>query len=120
MLKRIQQKLSKQLKQIQEQISPMSPSLPSSNNQFGFDLLRQFDIRCIRTEHEHEHEQGAVQATRGYGRATGQAGCALRPTSGPGATNLVTGVADANSDSTPVVFITGNVPSHLLGKTPCW
>ena len=99
-------------------ISASWPSFPDGAKLEIFDLLRQFDIRCIRTEHE--HEQGAVQATRGYGRATGQAGCALRPTSGPGATNLVTGVADANSDSTPVVFITGNVPSHLLGKTPCW
>jgi len=56
-----------------------------------------------------------VHAAQGYARATGRVGVCLA-TSGPGATNLVTGIADANSDSTPIVAITGNVPSHLLGK----
>jgi acetolactate synthase-1/2/3 large subunit len=84
---------------------------PGGANLEIFDVLHQFDIRCIRTE----HEQGAVHAAQGYARATGRVGVCLA-TSGPGATNLVTGIADANSDSTPIVAITGNVPSHLLGK----
>ncbi len=84
---------------------------PGGANLEIFDVLREFDIRCIRTE----HEQGAVHAAQGYARVTGKAGVCLA-TSGPGATNLVTGIADANSDSTPIVAITGNVPSHLLGK----
>lgn len=62
-----------------------------------------------------EHEQGAAHAAQGYARASGRVGVCLA-TSGPGATNLVTGIADANSDSTPIVAITGNVPSPLLGK----
>lgn len=60
------------------------------------------------------HEQGAVHAAQGYARATGQVGVALA-TSGPGATNLVTGLADALIDSTPIVCITGQVFAHLLG-----
>ena len=84
---------------------------PGGANLEIFDVLREFGIRCIRTE----HEQGAVHAAQGYARATGRVGVCLA-TSGPGATNLVTGIADANSDSTPLLAITGNVPSHLLGK----
>ncbi|EAQ96312.1 biosynthetic-type acetolactate synthase large subunit [Congregibacter litoralis] len=84
---------------------------PGGANLEIFDVLPQFGIRCIRTE----HEQGAVHAAQGYARVTGRPGVCLA-TSGPGATNLVTGIADANSDSTPLVAITGNVPSHLLGK----
>jgi acetolactate synthase-1/2/3 large subunit len=84
---------------------------PGGANLEIFDVLREYDILCIRTE----HEQGAVHAAQGYARATGKVGVCLA-TSGPGATNLVTGIADANSDSTPIVAITGNVPSHLLGK----
>lgn len=60
------------------------------------------------------HEQGAVHAAQGYARATGGVGVALA-TSGPGATNLVTGLADALIDSTPIVCITGQVFAHLLG-----
>lgn len=84
---------------------------PGGANLEIFDVLREFDIRCIRTE----HEQGAVHAAQGYARASGRVGVCLA-TSGPGATNLVTGIADACSDSTPIVCITGNVPSRLLGK----
>jgi acetolactate synthase-1/2/3 large subunit len=84
---------------------------PGGANLEIFDVLREFDIRCIRTE----HEQGAAHAAEGYARATGRVGVCLA-TSGPGATNLVTGIGDAHSDSTPIVAITGNVPSHLLGK----
>ncbi len=61
------------------------------------------------------HEQGAVHAAQGFARASGRVGVAIA-TSGPGATNLVTGLADAQIDSTPVVCITGQVPRHLLGS----
>ncbi len=60
------------------------------------------------------HEQGAVHAAQGYARVSGEVGVALA-TSGPGATNLVTGLADALIDSTPIVCITGQVFAHLLG-----
>lgn len=76
-----------------------------------FDVLNTSGIKCIRVE----HEQGAVHAAQGYARATGKVGVCLA-TSGPGATNLVTGIADANSDSIPIVAITGNVPTPLLGR----
>ncbi|MFZ9673630.1 MAG: biosynthetic-type acetolactate synthase large subunit [Flavobacteriaceae bacterium] len=61
------------------------------------------------------HEQGAAHAAQGYARATGKVGVAVA-TSGPGATNLVTGIADAQIDSTPLVCITGQVGRHLLGS----
>ncbi len=61
------------------------------------------------------HEQGATHAAQGYARVTGKVGVAMA-TSGPGATNLVTGIADAQIDSTPLVCITGQVGSHLLGS----
>ena len=60
------------------------------------------------------HEQGATHAAQGYARVSGRVGVAL-VTSGPGATNTITGVADAMLDSTPIVVITGQVPSPLLG-----
>lgn len=60
------------------------------------------------------HEQGAIHAAQGYARATGKVGVCIA-TSGPGATNLITGIADAQIDSTPIVCITGQVASHLLG-----
>ncbi|MBG6188722.1 biosynthetic-type acetolactate synthase large subunit [Flavobacterium sp. CAN_S2] len=61
------------------------------------------------------HEQGATHAAQGFARATGKVGVAIA-TSGPGATNLVTGIADAQIDSTPMVCITGQVGKHLLGS----
>ena len=61
------------------------------------------------------HEQGATHAAQGYARVTGRVGVAIA-TSGPGATNLVTGIADAQIDSTPLVCITGQVSKHLLGS----
>ena len=61
------------------------------------------------------HEQGATHAAQGFARTSGKVGVALA-TSGPGATNLVTGIADAQIDSTPIVCITGQVASHLLGS----
>ena len=60
------------------------------------------------------HEQGAVHAAQGYARVTGRPGVVI-VTSGPGATNVVTGVSDAMVDSTPLVVITGQVDSHFLG-----
>jgi len=60
------------------------------------------------------HEQGATHAAQGYARISGKVGVAMA-TSGPGATNLITGIADAQIDSTPMVCITGQVASHLLG-----
>jgi len=61
------------------------------------------------------HEQGAAHAAQGYARISGRVGVAMA-TSGPGATNLITGIADAQIDSTPMVCITGQVASHLLGS----
>ena len=60
------------------------------------------------------HEQGAVHAAQGYARVTGEVGVCIA-TSGPGATNLITGIADAMIDSTPIVCITGQASKHLLG-----
>ena len=60
------------------------------------------------------HEQGAAHAAQGFARISGRVGVAIA-TSGPGATNLITGIADAQIDSTPLVCITGQVPSNLLG-----
>ena len=61
------------------------------------------------------HEQGAIHAAQGFARVSGKVGVAIA-TSGPGATNLITGITDAQIDSTPVVCITGQVGSHLLGS----
>ncbi|MEM6814830.1 MAG: biosynthetic-type acetolactate synthase large subunit [Bacteroidota bacterium] len=61
------------------------------------------------------HEQGAIHAAQGYARASGKVGVCFA-TSGPGATNLITGITDAMIDSTPLVCITGQVASHLLGS----
>jgi acetolactate synthase-1/2/3 large subunit len=61
------------------------------------------------------HEQGAAHAAEGYARSTGKVGCLL-VTSGPGATNAVTGLADALMDSIPIVCLTGQVPTHLIGN----
>jgi acetolactate synthase-1/2/3 large subunit len=61
------------------------------------------------------HEQGGAFAAGGFARASGKCGVAIA-TSGPGATNLVTGVADAFMDSVPIILITGQVPRHMIGK----
>lgn len=78
-----------------------------------YDELYKYDskIRHILTS----HEQGAAHAADGYARSTGKVGVCIA-TSGPGATNLVTGIATAYMDSIPMVAITGNVPVALLGK----
>jgi acetolactate synthase I/II/III large subunit len=75
-----------------------------------YDALEGSGIRHVLTR----HEQGAVFAAEGYARVTGNVGVALA-TSGPGATNLVTGIADAKMDSVPLVCITGQVRSALIG-----
>src|SRR2546428_3100889 len=75
-----------------------------------YDALDGSGVRHILTR----HEQGAVFAAEGYARATGKVGVAIA-TSGPGATNLVTGIADAKMDSVPLVCITGQVRTALIG-----
>lgn len=77
-----------------------------------YDALYDFEdqLKHVLTR----HEQGAIHAAQGYARSTGRVGVCLA-TSGPGATNLITGIADAQIDSTPLVCITGQVHSHLLG-----
>ncbi|MFQ5841083.1 MAG: biosynthetic-type acetolactate synthase large subunit [Thermodesulfobacteriota bacterium] len=76
-----------------------------------FDCLHRDDIRMILTR----HEQGAVHAADGYARASGKVGVCVS-TSGPGATNLVTGIATANMDSVPIIAITGQVPVDMIGN----
>jgi acetolactate synthase-1/2/3 large subunit len=77
-----------------------------------FDALYQNSdrIRLVDTR----HEQGAIHMAEGYAKATGRVGVCIA-TSGPGATNIVTGLTDAYMDSVPLVAITGQVPSHLIG-----
>jgi len=76
-----------------------------------YDAMLDYPIRHVLVR----HEQGAAHAADGYARASGKVGVAIA-TSGPGATNLVTGIATAMLDSIPVVFITGQVPSTVLGS----
>lgn len=77
-----------------------------------FDVLhQQEDVEVVLTR----HEQGAVHMAEGYAKATGRAGVAL-VTSGPGMTNIVTGLADAMMDSVPLVAFTGQVPTNLIGN----
>ena len=76
----------------------------------AYDALRKFPIRHILVR----HEQGAAHMADGYARASGRVGVAIA-TSGPGATNLVTGIANAMMDSVPIVCITGQVGSKVLG-----
>jgi acetolactate synthase-1/2/3 large subunit len=74
-------------------------------------IFKQNSIRHILVR----HEQGAVHAAEGYSRSTGKVGVVL-VTSGPGATNTVTGLTDALMDSVPVVCLTGQVPTHMIGN----
>ncbi len=74
-------------------------------------LFQQDKVRHVLVR----HEQGAVHAAEGYARSTGKVGTVL-VTSGPGATNAVTGLTDALCDSVPLVVITGQVPTHLIGN----
>ena len=87
---------------------------------FGFPGGATIDIHdsLVKTDIRHylvRHEQGAVHAADGYARVTGKVGVCL-VTSGPGATNAVTGVATAYMDSIPMVIISGQVPTHLIGN----
>ena len=85
---------------------PGGAVLPIYDAMFQQDKLQHILVR---------HEQGAVHAAEGYARSTGKVGCVL-VTSGPGATNAVTGLTDALMDSIPIVCITGQVPTHLIGN----
>ncbi len=87
---------------------------------FGFPGGAVIDIydELVKTDIQHilvRHEQGAVHAADGYARASGKVGVCL-VTSGPGATNTVTGIASAYMDSIPIVVISGQVPTHLIGN----
>ncbi len=85
---------------------PGGAIMPIYDALYGYrDQLRHILVR---------HEQGATHAAQGYARVTGKPGVVFA-TSGPGATNLITGIADAQIDSTPLVCITGQVAQHLLG-----
>jgi acetolactate synthase-1/2/3 large subunit len=84
---------------------------PGGANLPIYDALRKFPVRHILVR----HEQGAAHMADGYARASGKVGVAMA-TSGPGATNLVTGIATAMMDSVPIVCITGQVSSKLLGS----
>ena len=75
------------------------------------EIIQQDEVQHILVR----HEQGAGHAAEGYARSTGKVGVAL-VTSGPGATNMVTPLADALMDSIPIVCITGQVPTHLIGN----
>src|SRR5258708_28969517 len=75
------------------------------------ELFQQDKVKHILVR----HEQGAGHAAEGYARSTGKAGVVL-VTSGPGATNMVTALTDALMDSIPVVCLTGQVPTHLIGN----
>lgn len=83
----------------------------------GGNVLYIYDAMVDNPEFKHiltRHEQGAIHAADGYARATGKVGVCIA-TSGPGATNLVTGIATAYMDSVPLVVITGNVPTTVMG-----
>src|ERR1700724_2714088 len=85
---------------------PGGAVLPIYDAMFSQDKVKHILVR---------HEQGAVHAAEGYARSTGKVGCVL-VTSGPGATNAVTGLTNALMDSTPLVCLTGQVPTHLIGN----
>src|SRR6202048_2426061 len=85
---------------------PGGAVLPIYDSLFKQNRLRHILVR---------HEQAAVHAAEGYARSTGKVGVVL-VTSGPGATNAVTGLVDALMDSIPVVCLTGQVPTHLIGN----
>ena len=85
---------------------PGGAVLPIYDALFGQDKVQHILVR---------HEQGAVHAAEGYARSTGKVGTVL-VTSGPGATNAVTGLTDALCDSIPLVVLTGQVPTHLIGN----
>ncbi|HES76797.1 MAG TPA: acetolactate synthase 3 large subunit, partial [bacterium] len=84
----------------------------------GGAVLHIYDALFAQEQVKHvlvRHEQGATHMADGYARATGKVGVVL-VTSGPGATNAVTGIATANMDSIPMVVFTGQVPTHMIGN----
>jgi len=84
----------------------------------GGAIMEVYDVLYSESSLRHilmRHEQAAAHAAEGYARASGEVGVCIA-TSGPGATNLVTGIADAHLDSTPIVALTGQVPTHLIGN----
>jgi acetolactate synthase-1/2/3 large subunit len=83
---------------------------PGGANMPIYDAMLDYPVHHVLVR----HEQGAAHMADGYARASGKVGVAMA-TSGPGATNLVTGIATAMMDSSPVVFITGQVAAHLIG-----
>ncbi len=83
---------------------------PGGANMPIYDAMLNYPVHHVLVR----HEQGAAHMADGYARASGRVGAAMA-TSGPGATNLVTGIATAMMDSVPVVFITGQVAAHLIG-----
>ena len=83
---------------------------PRRREPLTYDALYDAGIRHVQCR----HEQGAGHAAEGYAKASGKVGVALA-TSGPGATNLVTAIADASMDSVPTVFLTGQVRTELIG-----
>jgi acetolactate synthase-1/2/3 large subunit len=83
---------------------------PGGANMPIYDAMLNYPVHHVLVR----HEQGAAHMADGYARASGKVGVAMA-TSGPGATNLVTGIATAMMDSSPVVFITGQVAAHLIG-----
>jgi len=84
--------------------------LPGGSIMPVYDVMLNYPVRHVLVK----HEQGAAHMADGYARASGKVGVAMA-TSGPGATNLVTGIATAMLDSSPIVCITGQVPAHLVG-----
>ncbi len=84
--------------------------IPGGANMPIYDAMLKYPVHHVLVR----HEQGAAHMADGYARASGKVGVAMA-TSGPGATNLVTGIATAMMDSSPVVFITGQVHAHLIG-----
>ncbi|HEX3737669.1 MAG TPA: thiamine pyrophosphate-binding protein, partial [Solirubrobacterales bacterium] len=84
--------------------------IPGGANLPMYDAVVDADFRHVQTR----HEQGAGHAAEGYAKASGKVGVAFA-TSGPGATNLITAIADAMLDSVPTVFVTGQVKSELIG-----
>src|ERR1700748_442901 len=87
-------------------VYPGGAALPIYDALFQQNAIRHILVR---------HEQAAVHAAEGYARSTGRVGCVL-VTSGPGATNAETGLVDALCDSIPLVCLTGQVPTHLIGN----
>ena len=85
----------------------------------GGAVIKIYDaMERVQPDYEHvlvRHEQGGTHAAEGYAKSTGRVGTVL-VTSGPGATNTVTGIADAYLDSVPIVVFTGQVPTHLIGN----